>query len=168
MTYEDPNHKESQAKRWVSVKYAEKEQIEQVRQLFREYADSLQTDLCFQQFEEELAALPGVYAQPEGAIILVMVDHQPAGCVALKPLSNTICEMKRLFVKRQYRGMGLGRQLVERIIQEAKERKYHYIRLDTLPEMVEAQRMYECFGFYDIAPYVHNPVQGARCMEIKL
>lgn len=144
------------------------EKMDAVRQLFREYADSSQSDSCFQQFEEELANLPGKYAPPDGVIILAMVDDQPAGCVALRRRAEETCEMKRLYVNSSFRGLGLGKQLVEHVIREAEVRRYRYIRLATLPEMANAQRLYEAFGFYDIEPYVRNPIQGARYMELKI
>jgi GNAT superfamily N-acetyltransferase len=130
-----------------------------VRQLFLEYAASLGIDLCFQGFEQELAGLPGKYAPPEGALILALVDGKPAGCVALRLIDAELCEMKRL---------GLGRALVMRIIEEARTRGYHAMRLDTLSSMVAAQRLYASFGFSYIEPYIYNPVEGAQYMELKL
>jgi ribosomal protein S18 acetylase RimI-like enzyme len=142
--------------------------IKEVRKLFREYAESLETDLCFQRFQEELDSLPGKYAPPDGSLILAHVDGYTAGCIALRKLEDGICEMKRLYVRENFRGLGLGKKLVTRIIEEASRRHYQYMRLDTLPTMKEAQRLYLSFGFYDIESYVYNPVDGVRYMELKL
>ena len=150
------------------VRITSEEGIEEVRELFREYAASLDTDLCFQQFEEELTSLPGKYAPPDGTLMLAKVNGDLAGCIALRPAAEGICEMKRLYVRNSYRGMGLGKQLVARLIREAEYRRYRFMRLDTLPVMKEAQRLYEAFGFYDIEPYVFNPVEGVRFMELKI
>jgi ribosomal protein S18 acetylase RimI-like enzyme len=139
-----------------------------VRQLFLEYAASLGIDLCFQGFEQELAGLPGKYAPPEGALILALVDGKPAGCVALRLIDAELCEMKRLYLRDAFRGLGLGRALVMRIIEEARTRGYHAMRLDTLSSMVAAQRLYASFGFSYIEPYIYNPVEGAQYMELKL
>jgi ribosomal protein S18 acetylase RimI-like enzyme len=140
----------------------------EIRQLFLEYAASLGIDLSFQGFEAELADLPGKYAPPEGALILARVDRALAGCVALRSLGDGICEMKRLYVRDDFRGLGLGRALVARLIEEARERGYRAMRLDTLATMDAAQRLYASFGFRYIAPYVYNPVDGARYMELIL
>mgnify|MGYP001329994236 CR=1 FL=1 len=142
--------------------------IEEVKQLFLEYAQSLKIDLCFQDFETELKTLPGKYAPPDGALILALVNNKPAGCVALRKITENICEMKRLYVRDDYRGLGIGRRLITMIIEEAKKRNYHYIRLDTLRTMKKAQKLYTSFGFYDIEPYVYNPIKGARFMELNL
>ncbi|MFO7696950.1 MAG: GNAT family N-acetyltransferase [Anaerolineae bacterium] len=142
--------------------------IVELRQLILEYAASLGVDLCFQGFEAELASLPGKYAPPEGALILARVGGEPAGCVALRPLDADICEMKRLYVRDDFRGLGLGRALVARIIEEARGRGYRAMRLDTLSTMDAAQRLYASFGFTYIEPYVHNPVEGAMYMELIL
>lgn len=144
------------------------QEIEEARVLFREYAASLGIDLAFQDFDAELASLPGKYAPPEGAIILARVDGVLAGCVALRPIQNRICEMKRLYVRDVYRGLGLGRALVARIIAEARARGYRAMRLDTLPSMAAAQALYASFGFRHIEPYVYNPIEGTRYMELSL
>ena len=146
----------------------ETDNMDEIRQLFREYEASIQVDLCFQQFAEELASLPGQYRSPGGALLLAVVDGQPAGCVAMHRLTEEICEMKRLFLRHTYRGLGIGKSLVNRMIEEAVERGYRFMRLDTLPCMQEAQQLYEALGFVDIEPYVFNPIQGARYMELKL
>ena len=144
------------------------EKIEQVEKLFIEYAKSLDIDLSFQSFEEELKLLPGKYGPPSGALFLATVDGNAAGCVALHSISEDICEMKRLYVRDQFRGMGIGNVLIEMIVSKAKELNYSMMRLDTLPFMKNAQALYERYGFYDIDPYVYNPVAGTRYMEIKL
>jgi putative acetyltransferase len=142
--------------------------LEQIRQLFREYQALLQIDLCFQDFEAELAALPGKYALPEGALLLARVDGQAAGCVALRRIDTDVCEMKRLFVREGYRGLGLGRALVERIIIEARGRGYRMMRLDTLSRMEDALRLYASFGFVPTAPYIYNPIEDVRYLELAL
>ena len=142
--------------------------IEAIRQLFLEYEKSIHTDLCFQNFEEEVKGLPGKYAPPDGALILASVDNKPAGCAALRKISEDVCEMKRLYVRDGYRGMGIGRKLIDLILEEASVHRYHYIRLDTLSTMERAQNLYCSVGFYDIEPYVYNPISGARFMELKL
>ncbi len=142
--------------------------LEEVRQLFLEYAQSLNIDLEFQDFEAEFKALPGKYGPPDGALILALVDNKSAGCIALRKISESICEMKRLYVRDDYRGLGIGKKLITMIIDEASKLNYHYIRLDTLPMMNKAQALYESFGFYDIDQYIYNPIKGARFMELNL
>jgi len=142
--------------------------LEEVRQLFLEYAQSLDIDLCFQNFDSELETLPGKYGPPDGALILALVDGIPAGCVALRKINENICEMKRLYVRDKYRGLGIGKQLISKIIEKARELNYGFIRLDTLVTMKKALELYKAFGFYDIEPYVYNPYEGARYMELKL
>ncbi|HOS68835.1 MAG TPA: GNAT family N-acetyltransferase [Bacillota bacterium] len=142
--------------------------IEEIRKLFLEYARSLEIDLDFQDFETELKTLPGKYQPPDGALILALVEGKEAGCIALRKISKDICEMKRLYVRDEYRGLGLGKKLVGMIIDEAVNKHYQYMRLDTLPTMKSAQSLYSSFGFYDIEPYVYNPIQGTRFMELKL
>jgi len=146
----------------------EGEMIEEIRKLFLEYARSLEIDLDFQDFETELNTLPGKYQPPDGALILALVEGREAGCIALRKISKDICEMKRLYVRDEYRGLGLGKKLVGMIIDEAMNNNYQYMRLDTLPTMKSAQSLYLSFGFYDIEPYVYNPIQGTRFMELKL
>jgi ribosomal protein S18 acetylase RimI-like enzyme len=145
------------------------EQIAQARELFLEYANSLGFSLCFQSFDQELASLPGDYAPPEGRLLLATINGDPAGCVALHNLEADICEMKRLYVRPQYRGKGLGRELAEKIIAEARQLGYKKLRLDTVePVMKAAVAMYRQLGFRDIQPYRQNPIEGALYMELQL
>jgi len=139
-----------------------------VKELFTEYEQSLDIDLDFQDFAAELQALPGKYALPEGALLLAFLDGQAAGCIALRKVSEDIAEMKRLYVRKPYRGYGLGRQLAQMIIDKAKSLGYSSIRLDTVPSMQAAQHLYSALGFYDIEPYVYNPIDGARFMELRI
>lgn len=144
-------------------------QIDQARELFLEYAKSLGFSLCFQSFDRELAFLPGGYAPPEGRLFLAEYDGQLAGCAALHKLEDGICEMKRLYVRPQFRGKRLGRLLAERIIAEARLIGYERIRLDTVePVMKDAVGMYRKIGFREIAPYCANPIEGALYMELLL
>jgi ribosomal protein S18 acetylase RimI-like enzyme len=142
--------------------------ITQARQLFVEYASRLGTDLCFQDFEQELASLPGAYAPPAGRLLLGRAGEEVAGCVALRPLGEDDCEMKRLYVRPAYRSRGTGRQLAESIIQAARDMGYRRMRLDTLPEMAAAQRLYRDLGFRPIAPYRYNPIEGTEFLELNL
>ena len=144
-------------------------QIAQARELFLEYAQSLGFSLCFQNFDQELADLPGDYAPPEGRLLLAEYAGQLAGCVALHKLDSAICEMKRLYLRPQFRGKGLGRLLAEKIIAEARRIGYEHMRLDTVgPVMKDAVAMYRRFGFKDIAPYRPNPNAGVLYLELQL
>ncbi len=116
--------------------------VSQARELFREYQVSLGIDLCFQGFEEEMAALPGTYAPPQGRLYVAFVDGRPAGCIALRPFEGQQCEMKRLYVRPGFRGQSLGRKLAQRVISEAREIGYAALLLDTLPTMTAAQELY--------------------------
>jgi putative acetyltransferase len=140
-----------------------------VRELFLEYADSLGFSLCFQGFDQELAGLPGKYAPPQGRLLLAELLGKPAGCVALHPLQPEIAEMKRLYVRREFRGKGVGIGLMNTILREAKKIGYQRLRLDTIqPLMSDAIAMYRRFGFYEIAPYRPNPIAGTLYMELAL
>lgn len=144
-------------------------QIATVRDLFLEYANSLGFSLCFQSFDRELAGLPGDYSPPRGRLLLAEWDGAPAGCVALHPLDSEICEMKRLYLRPHYRGKGLGRTLVQRVIGEAREIGYRRMRLDTVePRMKDAVALYRRFGFNEIPPYRENPIAGAMYLELEL
>jgi putative acetyltransferase len=144
-------------------------QLAHARELFVEYAQSLGFSLCFQNFDKELADLPGKYAPPDGRLLLAEISSQLSGCVALRKLEDRICEMKRLYLRSQFRGKGLGRTLAERIIAEARQIGYERMRLDTVePVMRDAVAMYRRFGFREIGPYCQSPVAGALYMELHL
>jgi len=138
------------------------------RTLFTEYGRSLNFSLCFQDFDRELAELPGDYASPDGRLILVYHRQTPVGCVALRKIDPQVCEMKRLYVRPEFRGEGFGRALAETALEEAKKIGYRFMRLDTVPEMKEAISLYESIGFKKIPPYRDNPVPGAIYLEIDL
>jgi putative acetyltransferase len=140
----------------------------EVRALFREYADGLGVDLCFQGFDAELAGLPGDYAPPDGMLVLARVDGALAGCVAAHRWDGGACEMKRLYVRDAFRGTGCGGALVRHVLDWARSRGYRRIVLDTLPTMADAQRMYERLGFRETEPYRPNPVPGARYLALDL
>ena len=145
------------------------EDITHARELFKEYEAWLEVDLCFQSFEKELAELPGKYSPPDGRLLLAMNNGQLAGCAALRKIDHGVCEIKRLFLRPQFRGKGLGRQLAEAIIREAKQIGYERMRLDTLPpKMNDAIALYRSLGFKEIGPYYDNPVPGAKFMELDL
>jgi glutamyl-tRNA synthetase len=144
------------------------ERVAQAGALFEEYARWLGIDLSFQGFAEELATLPGAYAPPEGRLLLALRDDQALGCVALRKLEGTICEMKRLYVTSQARGSGAGRLLAISIIEEARSIGYTHIRLDTMPVMGSAIALYRSLGFYEIPPYRYNPVEGTLYLELAL
>lgn len=152
-----------------SIADADAPDLECVRVLFREYAASLDFNLCFQSFEQELASLPGKYAPPSGRLFLALIDGAPAGCAALRGLPDGTGELKRLYIRPAFRGQGLGRLLSERIITEARAIGYPALRLDTIEtKMPQATALYRALGFQPIAPYYENPVPGALFMELKL
>lgn len=145
------------------------EHIAAARELFLEYAQSLGFSLCFQGFDQEMAALPGDYVPPRGRLLLAFVEAAPAGCVALHELEPAICEMKRLYVRPKFRGLRIGRSLVDLVLAEARAIGYSKMRLDTVePMMRDAVRMYRSLGFREIAPYRANPIPGAFYMEREL
>ncbi len=142
------------------------EEIEQIRNLFREYAASLEFDLEFQDFAEELQTLPGSYARPEGELFLCEEDGVSIGCAALRRIDPDICELKRMYLKPEWRGKGLGKVIAFEVIKHAQELGYKKIRLDTIATMKEAIALYEKIGFKEIAPYRYNPIKGAKFMEL--
>lgn len=148
----------------MTIRTATVSDLDEIRAMLREYAAWLEVDLCFQNFERELAELPGEYAPPRGRLLIA----EGAGCVALRPIEEEVCEMKRLYVRPAFRGSGLGRRLVEKLIEEARTIGYRRMRLDTMPKMDSAQRMYASFGFRDIEAYRYNPEPGARFLELLL
>lgn len=146
--------------------------MDAVRQIFREYASALGVDLCFQDFDNELAQLPGDYAEPRGALLLAEVEGAVAGCCALRPLDNAdypnASEMKRLFVRKAFRGFGLGRELAEAILDKARQAGYACVLLDTLDDMESARALYTDLGFEEIPPYYHNPIAGAHYLKVDI
>ena len=175
----------------VIVTAVEPHEIEASRQIFREYANSLHVDLCFQNFEEELAMLPGDYAEPRGALLLALIDAPAedaggpaqllrgdgraahvAACCALRPLDAAdypnAAEMKRLYVRPAFRSMGLGRQLAEAVLDAARGAGYASVLLDTLDDMEAARTLYEDLGFEEVPPYYHNPIAGSHYLKVDL
>jgi ribosomal protein S18 acetylase RimI-like enzyme len=154
----------------ITIEQAETaEQVETARRLFREYEAWLGMDLCFQNFEEELLNLPGKYAKPDGRLLIAAFDGGPAGCVAMRKLEDGTCEMKRLYIRPEFRGAGLGNRLISTLLEEAREAGYKRLRLDTFPpKMGKAVSLYESYGFRPIPPYYHNPHEGVLFMELDL
>jgi len=144
------------------------ENLNHIRELFKEYTDSLGFDLSFQNFDKEFAELPGKYTPPEGRLLLAIYDDKTAGCVALRKFENDICEMKRLYVRKDFRRKGIGKVLSIEVINSAKEIGYSAMRLDTVPWMKQAIALYHSMEFKDIAPYRYNPIPGTVYMELKL
>ena len=148
------------------------EQLEAARSLFTEYAENLGVDLCFQGFTEELAQLPGDYGEPRGTLLLALVDGEVAGCCALRPIDDVdyinAAEMKRLYVRKAFRGFGLGRQLAEAILEAGVRLGYATVLLDTLDDMESARALYEDLGFEEIPPYYHNPLPGAHYLKAEI
>ena len=149
----------------MTIRGARPEELDLVRQLFREYQQHIGVDLCFQSFEEELAGLPGKYAPPRGGLFLAWSGDATAGCVAFRPIDDETAEMKRLYVRADHHGKGLGRRLADKILNAAKKAGYRRVRLDTLPAMKDAIALYRKMGFEPIAPYTENPVEGALFFE---
>jgi GNAT superfamily N-acetyltransferase len=147
-------------------------QLAQVRALFVDYAQSLTVDLCFQNFDTELAGLPGDYAEPGGTLLLALIDGQPAGCGALRALPDVdyanACEMKRLFVRPTFRGFGLGRLLARQLLDRATAAGYSTLLLDTLDDMESARGLYGTLGFVEVPPYYFNPIPGAHYLKADL
>jgi ribosomal protein S18 acetylase RimI-like enzyme len=147
-------------------------ELEATREIFREYAGALGVDLCFQNFEAELAALPGEYAPPRGMLLLARVDGRVAGCGAMRPLVDVdyvnACEMKRLYVRGAYRKLGLGRQIAQALIDGAVRAGYSSMLLDTLDDMEAARGLYTSLGFEEIPPYYYNPIPGAHYLKAQL
>ena len=144
------------------------ENLKVIRKLFEEYAESLGFDLSFQNFDEELANLPGEYALPTGCLLLATYQGNAAGCIALRRIDKTICEMKRLFVRPQFQRKGIGRALAEAVIERAKKAGYKQMHLDTVPTMDAARDLYNSLGFKEIDAYRYNPLEGAVFMELIL
>ena len=146
--------------------------MDAIREIFQEYADGLGIDLCFQQFDAELAGLPGEYQEPRGGLLMARVGGELAGCCALRPLDNAdyanASEMKRLYVRRAFRGFGLGRQLVEAVLDAARAAGYACVLLDTLDDMESARALYTDLGFEEIPPYYHNPIPGAHYLKVDI
>ena len=146
--------------------------LDATREIFREYAAGLGIDLCFQNFDAELAALPGEYAEPTGALLLAFVDGQLAGCGAMRAIADVdysnACEMKRLYVRRAFRGFGLGRLLAQALLDRATAGGFSNMLLDTLDDMEAARALYGDLGFEEIPPYYHNPIAGAHYLKANL
>lgn len=150
------------------VKLNEKEDMKYAEAMFSEYANSLPFKLDFQDFKEELENLPGKYSEPYGMILVAFKGQTPVGCIALRKLEDNICEMKRLYVKPDFRGKGLGRELAEKAINSAINKGYQIMRLDTLVSMKGAVRLYKALAFKECEPYIYNPLKDALYMELKL
>ncbi|QHI99087.1 GNAT family N-acetyltransferase [Xylophilus rhododendri] len=148
------------------------QELDAAREIIQEYVESLAVDLTFQDVSAELIALPGEYAEPRGGLLLALVDGEVAGCCAIRPMDLSdypnACEMKRLFVRRAFRGFGLGRQLAEATLDLARRAGYANVLLDTLDEMESARVLYADLGFEDIPPYYHNPIAGAHYLKAEI
>jgi ribosomal protein S18 acetylase RimI-like enzyme len=147
-------------------------EIEEARAIFQEYAQSINVDLCFQNFEKEMATLPGEYVDPRGALLMARINGELVGCCALRPLDNVdypnACEMKRLYVRKAFRKLGIGRHLVEAILDCARLAAYNCVLLDTLSDMESARALYQDLHFEEIPPFYHNPIEGAHYLKVQL
>lgn len=152
----------------IDIRPVSENLLDEVRNIFREYQSDIDTNLCFQDFENELKTLPGKYSEPDGRLYLAFLDGKIVGCIALRPINNNECEMKRLYVRPQFRKMGIGKILVEKIIAEARKIGYQKMVLDTLEKMDSAIRLYKIFGFEDHKPYCFNPENDAVFMKLDL
>lgn len=152
----------------ITLKLFTNDLLEDTRNIFREYQSDIDTDLCFQDFENELENLPGKYSEPDGRLYLAFSDDKIVGCIALRSINSEECEMKRLYVRPKYRKEGIGRILVEKIISEARKIGYQKMVLDTLEKMNSAIKIYKTFGFEDYRPYCFNPEKDAVFMKLDL
>ena len=150
------------------IRPAETDDIPEVRAMLREYVAWIGLDLAFQEIDEEIADLPGDYDEPTGALLVAEENHHLIGMIALRAMTGSVCEMKRLFVRPEARGRGVAKDLVARLLDQARHLNYEEVRLDTLPMMGNAQALYESIGFYDIAPYYKTPIEGTRFMAKRL
>ncbi len=149
----------------ISITKISRSDVQETKELIKEYLKWIDNDLSFQQVDEELAGFPKKYEEPDGSFFIAKDGKNVIGCIGLKKIQSGICEMKRLFVKDEYKGRGLGKELIKTLIEEAKKKGYSKMRLDTLSKMKSAQRLYKEFGFYEIEQYVVNPIEGAVFME---
>ena len=150
------------------IRLVQTDDIPEVRAMLREYVAWIGLDLAFQEIDEEIADLPGDYDEPTGALLVAEENHHLIGMIALRPLTGSICEMKRLWVRPEGRGRGVAKELVAQILEQARHLNYDEIRLDTLPMMTTAQSLYESLGFHDVAPYYKTPITGTRFMAKRL
>ena len=150
------------------IRPVQTDDIPEVRAMLREYVAWIGLDLAFQEIDEEIADLPGDYDEPTGALLVAEENHHLIGMIALRPLTGSICEMKRLWVRPEGRGRGVAKELVAQILEQARHLNYDEIRLDTLPMMTNAQSLYESLGFHDIAAYYKTPITGTRFMAKRL
>lgn len=152
----------------AEILYFQAADLEEVRDLFTEYANSLGISLDFQNFGAELAGLPGEYQSPGGCLLVARMGGQLAGCVAMRKIDARVCEMKRLYVRPQFQGLRIGKRLAESVLEAARHLGYERMRLDTLPSMNSARALYTALGFKEIPPYRHNPIEGTSFMEVEL
>ena len=152
----------------VEIRTAEPGELPRVRQLIEEYVRSLGIDLDFQEIDLELSDLAAIYGPPGGLVLVAFAEGELAGCVALRPLDPATCEMKRLYVRPAFRGTGLGKELAVELIERARTLGYERMRIDTLPQMQAARKLYAGLGFREIEPYRFNPVPGTAFMELEL